>query len=75
MANDEDDKTIVRSTIDLGHNMGLVVVAEGIEDSITWDMLKDMGCDLAQGYHIGKPMTAETLLVWLQQTSWKVAKS
>jgi diguanylate cyclase (GGDEF)-like protein len=75
MVNDKDDETIVRSTIDLGHNMGLKVVAEGIEDSATWDMLKDMGCDLAQGYHIAKPMTAELLETWLAQAPWTVKKS
>jgi diguanylate cyclase (GGDEF)-like protein len=75
MVNDRDDATIVRSTIDLGHNMGLVVVAEGIENQATWEMLKDMGCDLAQGYHIAKPMPAEALHTWLEQVPWTVKKS
>jgi diguanylate cyclase (GGDEF)-like protein len=61
MADDKDDATIVRSTIDLGHNMGLVVVAEGIENQAAWDMLNAMGCDLAQGYFISKPMSADAL--------------
>lgn len=72
MADDKDDATIVRSTIDLGHNMGLVVVAEGIENEATWDMLQTMGCDLAQGYYISKPMDADALLKWLAQAPWKV---
>jgi EAL domain-containing protein (putative c-di-GMP-specific phosphodiesterase class I) len=50
--------TIVRSTIDLGHNLGLRVVAEGVEDLQTADQLAEMGCDLLQGYLIGKPMPA-----------------
>ncbi len=50
--------TIVRSTIDLGHNLGLRVVAEGVEDTHTADQLAEMGCDLLQGYLIGKPMAA-----------------
>ncbi|MBI5891002.1 MAG: EAL domain-containing protein [Nitrosomonadales bacterium] len=73
MADDKDDATIVRSTIEMGHNMGLVVVAEGIENKATWDMLNDMGCDLAQGYYIGKPMPADALLKWLAQAPWKVS--
>ena len=74
MADDQDDATIVRSTIDLGHNMGLVVVAEGIENKDTWDMLQAMGCDLAQGYYISKPMAADALLKWIGQAPWKVVK-
>lgn len=74
MADDQDDATIVRSTIDLGHNMGLVVVAEGIENKATWDMLNAMGCDLAQGYYISKPMAADALLKWIDQAPWKVVK-
>ena len=65
----------VRSTIALGHNMGLVVVAEGIEDKATWDMLNDMGCDLAQGYFISKPMPADALLKWFEQAPWKVVNA
>jgi diguanylate cyclase (GGDEF)-like protein len=72
MVDDKDDATIVRSTIDLGHNMGLVVVAEGIENKATWDMLQAMGCDLAQGYYISKPMHADALLKWFEQAPWKV---
>lgn len=74
MADDKDDATIVRSTIDLGHNMGLVVVAEGIENKATWDMLNDMGCDLAQGYYISKPMAADALLKWFEQAQWQAVK-
>jgi diguanylate cyclase (GGDEF)-like protein len=61
MATDKDDAIIVRSTIDLGHNMGLRVVAEGVEDQETWNLLKVLGCDFAQGYHIGRPVPAEQL--------------
>jgi diguanylate cyclase (GGDEF)-like protein len=75
MVSDKDDATIVRSTIDLGHNMGLTVVAEGIEDNATWEMLREMGCDVAQGYHIAKPMTADALQDWLEQAPWTVKKA
>lgn len=74
MADDKDDATIVRSTIDLGHNMGLVVVAEGIENKATWDMLQAMGCDLAQGYYISRPLAPDALLEWIAQAPWKVVK-
>lgn len=75
MADDKDDATIVRSTIDLGHNMGLVVVAEGIENQATWDMLNAMGCDVAQGYFISKPMAADALPKWIaQEAPWEVVK-
>jgi len=52
---------IVRSTIELGHNLGLAVIAEGVEDRATWDTLANFGCDFAQGYYIGRPMPAEDL--------------
>jgi len=52
---------IVRSTVELGHNLSLRVVAEGVEDEPTLDLLASFGCDLAQGYHIGRPMSATRL--------------
>ncbi|HEV3211886.1 MAG TPA: bifunctional diguanylate cyclase/phosphodiesterase [Acidimicrobiales bacterium] len=55
------DLELVRATIDLGHAMGLRVVAEGIEDAATLELLRDLGCDLAQGYLISKPMPASEL--------------
>lgn len=58
---EERDLELVRATIDLGHAMGLRVVAEGIEDGATLDLLRDLGCDLAQGYLISKPMPASEL--------------
>jgi diguanylate cyclase (GGDEF)-like protein len=66
MGNDEEDKTIVRSTIDLGHNMGLKVVAEGVETRDVLDQLREMGCDLAQGYYLSRPLPAEGLITWLE---------
>ena len=64
MENDADDAKIVRSTIDLAHNLGLTVVAEGVENSRTWDMLRELNCDQAQGYHMGKPMPADAFANW-----------
>ncbi|HJS95857.1 MAG TPA: EAL domain-containing protein [Solirubrobacteraceae bacterium] len=56
MLSDENDLIIVRSTINLGHDLGLTVVAEGIEDEATLTRLADLGCDLAQGYYFSKPL-------------------
>ena len=53
-----DDATIVTSTIELGHSMGLKVVAEGVEEPETWNMLRQLGCDYAQGYLISRPLPA-----------------
>ena len=62
---DIDDQIIVRSTIELAHNMGLYVVAEGIEDKFSLSWLTDHGCELAQGYYISKPKPAIELTPWL----------
>ena len=64
MEYDQDDVTIVRSTIELGHNLGLKVVAEGIENKGVWNILKAMGCDYGQGYFMSKPMPAASFLNW-----------
>jgi diguanylate cyclase (GGDEF)-like protein len=61
-----DDAAIVRSTIDLGHHMGLRVVAEGVENREVWTLLESMGCDQGQGFFISKPMPAEQLQVWME---------
>jgi len=64
MLTNENDATIVNATIQLGHNLGLQVVAEGVEDEETYSTLRAMGCDLQQGYFISKPVTAETIISW-----------
>ena len=66
MEKDNDDVTIVRSTIDLAHNMGLTVVAEGVENQAACDMLKAMGCDYLQGYFISRPVMAQDLLKFIE---------
>jgi diguanylate cyclase (GGDEF)-like protein len=58
---DEDDATIVRSTIELAHNLGLEVVAEGIESAAMWHRLRQLGCDIGQGYYLSGPLPAERL--------------
>ena len=64
METDADDAKIVRSTIDLAHNLGLTVVAEGVENAKAWDLLRELNCDQAQGYHMGKPMPAGDFVRW-----------
>ncbi len=61
MTPDSEDIKIVRSTIDLAHNMRLSVVAEGIETKAALDLLKELNCDFGQGYLIGRPMPVEKL--------------
>jgi EAL domain-containing protein (putative c-di-GMP-specific phosphodiesterase class I) len=61
MATDRKDLAIVRSTISLAHELGLQAVAEGVEDSATWDLLAQAGCDQAQGYYICEPVSAAGL--------------
>ena len=62
-----NDGVLVRSSIDLGHNLGLTVVAEGVEDSQTMHELGQLGCDVVQGYHLAVPMSPEALTVWLRR--------
>ena len=68
MLSDESDLIIVRSTINLGHDLGLTVVAEGVEDEATLHRLEGLGCDLAQGYHFSKPLSPEAFNKWIGLT-------
>ena len=65
MATHERDMNIVRSVIDLAHNMKILVVAEGVESAHVLEHLAEMGCDVAQGYHICKPVPADQLEEWM----------
>jgi EAL domain-containing protein (putative c-di-GMP-specific phosphodiesterase class I) len=56
----------VRSTIDLGHNLGLQVVAEGVEDLAVWNLLLSLGCDDAQGYFMSRPLESRALATWIR---------
>ena len=64
MPANNDDAAIARSIIDLGHNLNLSVVAEGVEDDATWHQLLAMGCDQAQGYYLSRPLPAADFAVW-----------
>lgn len=68
MAGDAEDASIVRAVVDLAHNFGLAVVAEGVEDNFTLERLAGLGCEYAQGFHIAKPMPAEALERWMRST-------
>jgi diguanylate cyclase (GGDEF)-like protein len=62
---DKSDRAIVQATLSLGHDLGLEVIAEGVEDRETWDLLRDMGCDAAQGFHMSPALPADRLERWL----------
>jgi diguanylate cyclase (GGDEF)-like protein len=70
MLHDVSDSIIVRSTIDLAHNMGMEVVAEGIESQAAWDQLAELGCNLGQGYHMCRPCPALEFETWVQESRW-----
>ena len=65
MAEDPGNATIVQSTIDLGHNLGLRVVAEGVENEETYNKLAALGCDYAQGYFLSRPLSPDKATAWL----------
>lgn len=65
MAADEHDAKIVQSTVELAHSLGLSVVAEGVENLATWELLQLLGCDEAQGHLIAKPMPARQFATWV----------
>jgi diguanylate cyclase (GGDEF)-like protein len=72
VAFDQQDVAIVRSIIDLGHNLGYKVVAEGVENSMAWDVLNKLGCDTAQGFHISKPLAENHFSSWLADSGHTV---
>ncbi|WP_295955985.1 EAL domain-containing protein [Rhodoferax sp.] len=67
MERDPDDAKIVRSTIDLAHNMGLSVVAEGVENIEIWHLLREQKCDEAQGYYMSKPLPVDAFKAWRER--------
>ncbi|MCC6833319.1 MAG: EAL domain-containing protein [Thermoleophilia bacterium] len=72
---DDGDEAIVRSVIALGHHLGLAVVAEGIEDLATWNVLERLGCDLGQGFHVSPPLPAAALLAWIEERDALTARA
>ncbi len=74
LASVDDDAVIVRSIIDLAHNLGVEVVAEGVEDEETMNLLIDYGCDAAQGYFFSRPVPGGELTGWLESSSFGLAR-
>jgi EAL domain-containing protein (putative c-di-GMP-specific phosphodiesterase class I) len=68
MMGDAGADAIVRSVLDLARNLDLTVVAEGVEDRATMDRLRALGCPMAQGYYLGRPMTSADLEQWVPPT-------
>jgi diguanylate cyclase (GGDEF)-like protein len=75
IASDAEISTIVRSTIELGHNLGLSVVAEGVEDAASWEKLRSLGCDDAQGYYMSRPLDPVGLANWFRANRGKFGNS
>lgn len=67
MTHNPEDAVIVRSIVDLGHNLGMCVVAEGVEDQETWSMLSSMGCDIVQGFLVSRPLNVADLSFWMSE--------
>ena len=74
MSRREKDSAIVRSTIELSHNLGLTVVAEGAEDVEVIAMLRELGCDLIQGYAVSRPLAGEAVARWVASCQWNVVR-
>jgi EAL domain-containing protein (putative c-di-GMP-specific phosphodiesterase class I) len=64
MSSDTRNAIVVRSTIELAHSLGLRTVAEGIEDASTLERLRALGCELAQGFHLSRPLAGPNLVNW-----------
>ncbi|HHJ18908.1 MAG TPA: EAL domain-containing protein [Gammaproteobacteria bacterium] len=75
MRSDKSNAVIVKSTIDLAHNMGLRVIAEGVEDRETYDELAVLGCDEAQGYYLSRPLPVPELIEWVETSPWGLLDS
>jgi diguanylate cyclase (GGDEF)-like protein len=67
------DAAIVRSVVDLGRNLGLTVVAEGVENERSWDVLHELGCTTAQGFFLARPLTADRVVPWLSSRRLQAA--
>jgi EAL domain-containing protein (putative c-di-GMP-specific phosphodiesterase class I) len=72
---DARSEAIVRSVIDLGRNLGLAVVAEGVENQRIWECLASLGCEVAQGYHICRPSPAPQLVEAVKNSAWVTARN
>ncbi|VAX11706.1 diguanylate cyclase/phosphodiesterase (GGDEF & EAL domains) with PAS/PAC sensor(s) [hydrothermal vent metagenome] len=72
LTTNKNNEVIVRSTIDLAHNLGYQVIAEGVETTEALNLLKKLSCDCAQGYFFTPPLPAEKFEFWLQDNGWEI---
>jgi len=68
----ENDDVIVNATINLAHNLGFHVTAEGVESKEIMDRLKSYGCDIAQGYYLSKPASVKDFDEWMKVSEWQL---
>lgn len=74
MVQDPNDAAIVRTSVDLAHNLGLKVVAEGVESQDVMKLLTQQGCDSAQGFYISRPMPADDFVRWVESSPWPLQR-
>ncbi len=70
MDKNDNDAVIVRSIVDLAHNVGMTVIAEGVETEDTYERLKELGADAVQGFYVSEPLSADDLTAWLEKCRW-----
>ena len=75
MDKSKGDSIVVKTTVNMCHDLGYVVVAEGVESLSTCDNLKAMGCDYLQGYYLARPLPFDNLLVWIEESPWGQKKN
>jgi diguanylate cyclase (GGDEF)-like protein len=75
MADDASNAMIVHSIVELAHNLGLKVVAEGVENAAGWELLHKLACDTAQGYYMSRPLAADALSAWLHESAWRALRA
>jgi EAL domain-containing protein (putative c-di-GMP-specific phosphodiesterase class I) len=69
LAHDLNDQAIVRATLSMAHNLGLLVVVEGVEDDAAWEFLKSMNCHAAQGYYLSRPVQAQEFIDYVKNSA------
>jgi predicted signal transduction protein with EAL and GGDEF domain len=75
MAKDSGDQAIIRAVVALAQNRHLSVVAEGVEDKVTYDLLRGLNCGMVQGYYVARPMPVQDFLNWLESSDWRPARA
>ena len=67
----DNDAVIVNATINLAHNLGFQVTAEGVESNEVLNVLEEYGCDLVQGFYVAKPLPIDDFDRWMKESSWR----